>query len=172
MLKILGSTLIILSGTCMGMKASEHLFLQNEGLKKLKKMIVLLRGEIKYNHTYLSQAFEHVSNKISDPFSGFLLFVSEKLNENSGKSFQEIWKESVREKLQIIDLTAIHLKKIEELGDTIGFLDTDMQIATFDLFIEQLDHDIEENNQKLKDNSKLYKCLGLMGGILVVLIIV
>ena len=83
-----------------------------------------------------------------------------------------IWKESVREKLENHFLDEKHLKKIEDLGETLGFLDKEMQLAAFDLFTEQLDMDIEENNQKLKDNSRLYKYLGIMGGILVVLIIV
>ena len=47
-----------------------------------------------------------------------------------------------------------------------------MQISYFNLMIEQLDTDIEDNNKRCRDNCKLYRTLGIMGGILVVLIIV
>ena len=69
-------------------------------------------------------------------------------------------------------LSKKHIEKLKDLGNTLGFLDKEMQISYFNLMIEQLDTDIEDNNKRCRDNCKLYRTLGIMGGILVVLIIV
>lgn len=171
MLKLVGAIMIILSGTGMGFQASERLFRQNELLKRLKKMIVLLRGEIKYNNTYLGQALENVSGKISEPYSTFLQYLAQRSEENEGESFAALWRESVTVNLQESGLSKQHLERLVELGETLGFLDREMQLAAIDLFMEQLETMIGENSLKLRDNSRLYRCLGVMGGILVVLVI-
>ena len=162
---------MILAGTGIGFKASDNLCQQQDMLKKLKKMIILLRGEIKYNNTYISQAFENVSDKIAAPYKGFLLYLAARLDENCGKPFSQLWREAVEVKLKDCGLVKHQLQKICELGDILGFLDKEMQLAAFDLFTEQLEAMLEENSLKMKDNSRLYKCLGFMGGILVVLVI-
>lgn len=171
MTKIIGIVLIILSGTGIGFKASENLVIQNDRLKKMKKLITILRGEIKYNNSYIGQALLNVSSKVSSPYREFLLCVSEKLKDCSGRTLSEIWKEGVDERLSDSCLSDAQLSRFKDLGDTLGFLDKEMQLSTFDLFMEQLDIEINENNTKMKDNCKLYKCLGVMGGILVVLLI-
>lgn len=171
MIKIIGIVLIIVSGTGIGFKASENLVIQNDRLKKMKKLITILRGEIKYNNSYIGQALVAVSSKVSSPYQEFLLHVSKKLEDYSGRTMSDIWKEGVEETLSDSCLSHAQLSKFKDLGDTLGFLDKEMQLSTFDLFLEQLDIEINENNTKLKDNCKLYKCLGVMGGILVVLLI-
>lgn len=171
MIKIIGIILILLSGTGIGFKASENLVIQNDRLKKMKKLITILRGEIKYNNSYIGQALLNVSSKVNSPYQEFLQYVSEKLEECSGKTLSEIWREGVDETLSESCLNETQLLRFKDLGETLGFLDKEMQLSTFDLFMEQLDIEINENNKKMKDNCKLYKCLGMMGGILVVLLI-
>lgn len=170
-MKLIGIIMILLSGTGIGFKASDNLVLQNDRLKKLKKMIMILRGEIKYNNSYIAQALWNVSSRVSSPYKEFLKHVSKQLNDCPGRTLSEIWKEGIDETLSNVGLDKTHLVKFKELGDTLGYLDKEMQLSSFDLFLEQLDMDIGENNRKMKDNCKLYKCLGVMGGILVVLLI-
>lgn len=172
MLKIVGVILIILSGSAMGFKASENLILQNNRLKQLKKIIIMLRGEVNFNHSTIGEAFSSISNKTNAPFNDFFRYISVKLENYSGEPLVKVWKEAVKCKLSNAGLSTSHLQKLGELGENLGYLDKEMQIKTFDLYLEQLEQEILENNNKMKDNCKLYKCLGVMGGILVTLIIV
>lgn len=170
-MKIFGIIIILLSGTAIGFKASDNLVVQNEMLKRLKKMVIILRGEIKYSNSHLGQALVNVSDKTGMPYSEFLMYVSEKLAECSGRAVCEIWKEGVEKKLSGSVLSKKQLNSIVELGDTLGGLDKDTQLSSFDLFIERLEEEIVDNNSRMKDNCKLYKYLGVMGSILVVLLI-
>ncbi len=42
----------------------------------------------------------------------------------------------------------------------------------FDLLLEQMNQEIEEEEKNMKDSTRLYRCLGVMGSILVTLILV
>lgn len=170
-IKLFGIILIILAGTGIGFKASENLLMQNNQLKKLRQMLTILRGEIKFNNSTLAQAMDNIKGRVAEPLDEFLAYVASNLNEYSGTTLKKIWENGINEVLSKSYLSKKQLGRLKELGDNLGFLDMEMQLATIDLFIEQLNQEIEENDKKTKDNCKLYKYLGFMGGILVILII-
>lgn len=168
--KIIGSVIVIISSTCIGMKLSDKLNVQLELLRKMKHLVILIRGEIKYNNSYLGQAFLNISNRICEPYKGLMIEVAEKLDDETGETFADIWKKGVEEKLLKTELSKKHILKLQELGDTLGFLDKEMQMSNFDLFIDRLDCEIEESVQKNKENCKLYRSLGVLSGIAIVIL--
>lgn len=170
-MKIIGMILILLSGTGIGFKSSDNLIKQNQQLKKLRSMLVILRGEIKYNNSIMSQAFRNVSSRVEEPFAKFLIYMADNLDKYEGKTVSEIWDKGVTEILGKTLLSKKHLEKLRDLGKTLGFLDMEMQLSSIDILTGELSKDIEENTIKMKDNCKLYRALGIMGGVLVVLII-
>lgn len=170
-MKILGCILILTAGTGIGFKASQRLMQQNESLKQMKKMLVLLKAEIRYHHSYLGQAFLAIAARIDPDFAVFLRAVAEKMEEKGGTTLEKIWEQEVYDKLSDTGLEEKHLKKLAGLGSTLGFLDQETQLSTIDLLLEQLEEDIKENKRRLREDGKLYQYLGVMGGILVVLVI-
>jgi stage III sporulation protein AB len=171
MVKIFGIILILLSGSGIGFKASDNLVKQNKQLKKLNEMLVILRGEIKYNYSIMPQAFRNVSRRVEHPFSEFLINVADNLDKYEGKSVAEVWEMGINNNLESSLLSKKHLEKLKDLGKTLGFLDMNMQLSYIDILTGELSKDIEENTIKMKENCKLYRALGIMGGILTVLII-
>lgn len=170
--KLLGILIIITTSACIGIKASDNLNIQLELLRKMKQLIILIGGEIKYNNSYLGQAFKNVSDRISAPYDELMVYVADKLDNRTGESLETIWKEGIDKTLSKSGLTKKHLLKLSELGETLGYLDKDMQIANFELFIERLDFEINESTEKNKANCKLYKSLGVLSGILIVVLII
>lgn len=65
MFKFIGAVLVIISGTGIGFKASENLILQNVQLKKLKELLIILRGEIRYNNTVMPQALRNILKNLT-----------------------------------------------------------------------------------------------------------
>lgn len=170
-MKVLGIILILLSGAGIGFQSSNNLIKQNQQLKKLRTMLVILRGEIKYNHSIMSQALRNVATRVENPFTDFLTYVADNLDKYEGETVSEVWEKGVKKILSESLLSKKHLEKIIDLGKTLGFLDIEMQLSYIDILTNELSKDIEENTIKMKDNCKLYRALGIMGGILVVLII-
>lgn len=171
MLKITGCVLIILSSSLIGFCAGNRLEERKCLLKELKNVIILLKGEIRFSGSVMGQAFVNVSGKCSEPFKTFLTACGEEMNKYDGRSLGKIWKEEVDKHFKETVLDKIQIEKISELGEKLGFLDLQMQLSYLEQFSEELSADIKELDNKIKDNCKLYKSLGVMGGILVVLII-
>ncbi len=172
MLKMIGCILIILSGIGIGRYYCEKLRTQNRQLKQIKKMILLLKGEINYHRTYLSRALSEISGKLPGAFQDFLQYVSAEADANDKKTFAQIWEEGIKKHLSQTELSESQQMKLAELGSIIGYLDMDMQNAGFELFLEQLDLEIKESGEKLKTTGKVYQYLGLTGGVVTVLIII
>ncbi len=171
MVKIIGIIIVILSSTMVGYKMSDNLSLRVTMLKKIKKTIIQLRGEIRYNNTAMPEAFKVIGRRADKPLDDFLINVSNEMDKMEGKTLSDIWKEN----MHIIEQCGIDKNDIERLGglgDNLGFLDREMQLSHLDLYLENLENDISDATTKVNNNSRLYKCLGVMGGLLITLLIV
>ncbi len=169
-IKIIGCILIITSSAGMGLYFSSELKNRIMDLRDLKKLIFLLRGDIRYANTPLPEAVQALSVRHDGKYKKFLSVIAEKLNELGGISFCSIWKEAVTKELENTSLSKKDLAGLGQLGETLGYLDKDMQINTLDLYISQIEEEIEELSHSVKEKSYLYNSLGIMGGIFITLI--
>lgn len=169
-IKIIGCILIITSSAGMGLYFSGELKNRIMDLRDLKKLIFLLRGDIRYANTPLPEAVQALSVRHDGKYKKFLSVIAEKLNELGGISFCSIWKEAVTKELENTSLSKKDLAGLGQLGETLGYLDKDMQINTLDLYISQIEEEIEELSHSVKEKSYLYNSLGIMGGIFITLI--
>ncbi len=172
MAKILGSILIILSATMIGIGRGQRLRDRLLQLKSLKKTITLLKGEIRYGNSALPEAFNHISGYLETPFSGMFEQISRELNEYEGKTFAEIWKKHVDKIKKLTSLKDEQIYQLKALGENLGYLDKEMQLNTLDLYNGQLEFNIQILEESIVKTVRLYNCLGMMGGILIVLIII
>ncbi|TCK98367.1 stage III sporulation protein AB [Natranaerovirga hydrolytica] len=171
-IKVLGILLTITSSTLIGLHYSRSLVYRLEGLQNLKKTLIMLRGEIKYSLSPLPEALEDISNRSNNVFKEFLKMVSQELKKFDGNNLHHIWCAAIEQKLKNTYLKKQDLLKIEQIGETLGYLDKEMQINTINMYIEQLEEEIKfvsENNIK---SEKLYKNLGFLGGILIAILFI
>lgn len=172
MLKFCGILLILASGSGMGFRAAYNVRLRLEQLKQLKKAFILLKGEIRYSHQTMNVALMTAAKKASEPISGIFHDTALQLEKYDGRPMSEIWSNSVKNAGDKLLLSGRQLTFLEEIGNTLGYLDKEMQMNQFDLHLEQLSREIEEEEKSIKDSTKLYRCLGVMGSILVTIILV
>ncbi|MDF2951843.1 MAG: hypothetical protein K0S18_1426 [Anaerocolumna sp.] len=169
-IKIIGCILIITSCTGMGWYFSSELKNRISDLRDLRKIIILLRGDIRYANTPLPEAVQALSVRQEGKYKVFLSEIAEKLNELGGKSFQSIWKETIDKKLDNTSLSKKDLEHLGQLGENLGYLDKDMQINTLDLYLSQIEEEIKELTRNVKEKTYLYNSLGVMGGIFITII--
>lgn len=171
-LKLIGSVMVLVSGTMIGIRMGYRLKIRLGQLKRLEKIVSMLRGEIRYNNSTIPEALRHVSMHTAKPFDAVLEEISEELDAFEGRTFKEIWENAFEENKAEFCFTKEQLGNIKYLGESLGYLDKEMQLNTLDLFMEQIRADIKDMEKTMSDNVRLYNCLGVMGGILVILIIV
>ncbi len=171
LIKLIGCVLVIISTTGMGLFFSGELKSRLEDLKELKKIIILLRGDIRYARTPLPEAIGSIGRRHEGSYKTFLENVSLSLHELSGQTFAQVWKRAVEEDLQETSLVKKDKLDLIQFGENIGYLDKDMQMNTLDLYITQLEAEIIELTGNLKEKTYLYNTLGLMAGIFISIVL-
>lgn len=170
--KVVGCILIILSSTLMGFYCSNELKSRINDLKELRKLIVLLRGDIRYGSTPLPEAISAIARRHDGNFKEFLVKVSERLSERLGNTFSQIWKEAVEKELYTTSLNKKDKYQLIQFGENLGYLDKEMQMNTLDLFLSQMEDEIQELSKTAKEKTYLYNSLGIMGGIFISIILI
>lgn len=170
--KYMGTLIIVLSTSAIGFRLSSDLKLRIEELSVLKKIALMLRGEIKYTSTPLFEAFSIIGNRIKSPYKEFLLETSKELEELNGISFTIIWEKMKKKHLEKTKLYDKDLDRLISLGENLGYLDKEMQIGTIELYLENLEQEIIEAKDNLLKNSRLYQYLGIASGILITILII
>lgn len=172
MLKFIGAVLVISSSTAMGFYFSFITKVRLEDLKELKKYILILRGDIRYTGTPLPEAINNLSRRSKSNFENFFTSISEQLLKLEGRTFFQIWETSVMADLMDTCLINKDKKSLIQLGETLGYLDKEMQMNTIDLYISGLEEEIENLTQIVKEKTRLYNLLGIMGGIFITIVMI
>ncbi len=164
-LKLTGSLLVTCSCGALGLwKAGqwkEHLKM----LEQLRKMIILLKGEILYAHAPLGEAFGNVGRKSEGILGKLFLAVEDRIGQQQGELFYIIWQEEVDRRGKDMLLSEREQQELTAFGKHLGYLDLEMQEHTIALYLEQLELSIKFYREHEREQSRLYTSLGIMGGL-------
>ncbi len=172
MIKGLGVMVVIFAGVCFGFsKAAKEQKKLEQGIS-LKRMLYLLQGEIRYGFTPLPEAIAIIAGKTTKEIQPFLLEVSKQLESYSEESFASVWQKTLDEKLRPQIMEEKFLEPILSMGETIGYLDKEMQEKTINFAIEQVEDEIFQMKDQVIKNCKMYRSLGLSFSLLIVIILI
>lgn len=163
--------MVVLSSAGIGLYFSKEIKSRIDDLKELKKLIGLLRGDIRYQRTPLPEAISVVAKRNSGCYTVFFEKVSERLTQFTGSTFSEIWKEAVAKNLTDTSLSKKDKLHLIRFGENLGYLDKDMQMNNLDQYLNQLEDEITELSKTVKEKTYLYSSLGIMGGIFITIIL-
>lgn len=83
-----------------------------------------------------------------------------------------MWTESIDRCLIKSQLKNKDKEELKAIGMQMGYLDEQMQLGTIDLYLEQLSFVIQKTREELVMKKRLCNCLGVMGGIFLVIILI
>ena len=170
MFKIIGLGLVICGCTAMGMAAGNEMERRIRDLEEIIKMLEFLEGEIGYANAVLAESFCHVARRMRKPFSFFLENMAEHMERFEGDTLQKIFAQHVQKDLR---QTALHPEDREALigfGEQLGYLDVKMQLTAIAHYKSQLTKACAQAQEHYRKNSKMYRYLGLMGGLFLAVI--
>ena len=98
--------------------------------------------------------------------------LAEQIEEKAGATFFELWTESIDRCLIKSQLKNKDKEELKAIGMQMGYLDEQMQLGTIDLYLEQLSFVIQKTREELVMKKRLCNCLGVMGGIFLVIILI
>lgn len=165
MLRWIGVCCIILGSTGVGMSCAGELELRIAELRQLQQLMILLKGQIRYMHQPLPDAFWRLSEKASAPFSDFFAETAKGMESRQGESAEDIWRQKLRLCARKLHMTRQEIRELEKLGAILGYLDVEMQVGVLDYYLEQLRLSSEQAQEAVRSRKRLYQYMGMLGGI-------
>jgi len=171
LIRILGVMIVLLASCGLGFRMSYELIYRIEDLQQIKRVMIMLRGEIKYANAPLSEALSSIASRVSAPWKDFLKEMAETMEACDGETLPSIFQTIQKKYLDETSLLSKDRKRFETFGANLGYLDKEMQLSSIDLYLEELEEQIKEAGDKVEKNSRLYRIMGMAVGVLILLII-
>lgn len=169
-IKILASIFIILAGFMFGVNMSEHQKIRMNELNSIKKALLLLKSQINYSLESLPTALINISKKSEKPIKNTFEMISKRLIQKDKNGIAKIWAEEFKN--INTDLSKEDIETIADFGKALSSLDRKLQIDNIDIVINYIDKTVEFIASKNEQESKMYKSLGVLAGILLVVLMI
>ncbi len=101
MLKILGGCMIFSGCLGLGMWYSTQLRGRIKAVRNLRNILELLAGEIGYGRATLPECCTHTARYLHPPFDQAFCRIGERMEENMGVSFGEVFREEMEKTLSV-----------------------------------------------------------------------
>lgn len=168
MLKIAGSILVIGATTLFGIRRAEELKEQYRQMEYLRQLFYQLQSEIRYARSPFGEICACIGKSAKDPYGTWFKELGKSLGAREGGTFACLWKTSIREYLKTSALAETELRSLKELGERLGSADAAFQINAIECYLTQLAGSANEVHKEMKTKVRLYCCLGVMSGMLIV----
>ncbi|NLM42472.1 MAG: stage III sporulation protein AB [Clostridiales bacterium] len=172
MLKGIGSLMIIISTSLLGILISSKYNIRLKEIRKLRFSLQMLETEIVYSSTPIPYACYNVGLKSDNIWKKFFMTVSENLTERKFYSMEEAWEQAIVSNLKDSSLKDIDKELLRSFGKILGKSDIEDQKKHFKLFYTQLEQHEKMAEEEKKNNEKMYKTMGFLLGAAILIILV
>jgi Stage III sporulation protein AB (spore_III_AB). len=169
--KLTGGIVVILCCYTWGFYMSKMGAFRMQDLEQLKKAITIFNAEIKYSATPLYEVFNEISNRTNGVVAMAFEAATEGFLDKKEKTADEIWNKAVIDVQHNAYFNAEDMEYLFSFGRTLGFADKEMQVQNATLLLDYIENAQQELREKRKVEERLYKTLGLLGGIMVCIIL-
>jgi stage III sporulation protein AB len=168
-MKLVGILLIIISTTLWGFNQARTYTLRPRQLQQLKTGLQLLQTEVSYGVTPLPRAFARLAAKLEEPIADF--FSQARQGLNAGLTAKQAWKKAV---VEVNPQTALQDKDRQvllELGYNLGQSNSEGQVRHLKLARNNLDNLHQEAIDERDKKVKMWRYLGVLGGLLIAILL-
>lgn len=163
--------LIFLLATLLGSIISKKYKNREKKLKELKIILNIIETKIKFTQQPLTEIFKEIANSEKNNKSINIIFREAGQNIEE-ECFEQVWNRAISNSKTKLDLTNEDINIIEGMGKTLGKTDIDGQVKEIEVIKEFIDSQIEKAEEERKKNEKMYKMLGGIAGIGIVIILI
>ncbi|MCI8587475.1 MAG: hypothetical protein HFJ49_02550 [Clostridia bacterium] len=162
--------LIFLLVTLLGSIIAKKYKNRVKQLKELKVVLNIIETKIKFTQQPLTEIFKEIANSEKNNKSVNMIF-KETVKNMQEECFEQVWNKAILSTKSKLDLTDEDINIIEGMGKTLGTTDIEGQVKEIEIIKEFIDSQIEKAEEERKKNEKMYKMLGGIAGIGIVIIL-
>jgi stage III sporulation protein AB len=136
-----------------------------QDLLEFKKALLILSSEIEYMRSTLTEACANIAKRTGFGISGIFSHFSESLANGGGETAYQLWYAAMQTgKTFLADEDRVVL---EDFGKTLGYLDKQMQKNAIDYAVNYIDEKAASLQKQSDKNKRMYRSLGVIGGLLI-----
>lgn len=170
MVKLAGALLILFSATMVGWQIGRYYAVRPVQLRTWLFALQMLETEIVYGSTPLHRAFVKIGHRIQPEIGRMFLTAAELLITGEGMSTQACWEAAIEKHWRETALRRQEKEVLLGLGHVLGGSDRDDQQKHLRLAVAHVRTLKEEAREEQLKYEKMYKSLGFLGGLLVVIL--
>lgn len=170
MVKLIGASIILFSASMVGWQIGRYYASRPVQLRALLVGLQMLETEIVYGLTPLHRAFVKIGHRISKEVGQLFVTTAEKLLTEESYSTEECIQAAIRKHWSSTALRKEEKEVLISLGHVLGNSDREDQQKHLRLAITHLRGLEEEARVEQGKYEKMYKSLGFLSGLLVVIL--
>lgn len=170
-MKWLGALMIIVSTTMIGFMLAKRVSERPRQLRMLKVALQAMEAEITYGLTPILTVAENLIKQLPRPISTFFEVFVETL-ENKAIPLHEAWERSLKEVWPKTALKKGELEVMQQFGTTLGRHDRENQQKQIHLALSHLEREEAEAKDMQIKYESMFKSLGFLTGLLIVLVLI
>ncbi|VBB08021.1 spore iii ab: stage iii sporulation protein ab [Lucifera butyrica] len=171
-LKVIGSILIITSGTCIGFKLAWRSSERPKQITQLINCLVSLKSYINYVAAPLPEALEKCAAGMEGSVADLFRDIATLLRQKGWLSPLEVMQQKLKENQNRLCLNKPEIEILFNLAANLGTTDRQEQFQYLSLAQEEL-RKIEREALSFKEqNVKMYRYLGICSGLALVIILI
>lgn len=170
-IKLLGSIIVLLSSGFLGYILSTDCKRRPQQLRELQSLLQMFENRISYLSEIVTEAFERINKSSKSEVGIFFASASEKLKSDRCMDACSAWEAAVRENIKKTALNKEDEEILISFGKILGSSDLDGQIKNIRLSVNQLNLQEDKAEQSRNKNEGMYRSLGILGGLAVVIVL-
>ncbi|MDP4093543.1 MAG: stage III sporulation protein SpoIIIAB [Bacillota bacterium] len=172
LLKLLGGLIVISASCLMGYAFARDCARRPKELRLLQVLLQMLENEISFLSNLLTDSMDKISyghnGGVYDIFRG----AANNLRKDEGHNAFEAWEMSVKNNIYKTGLNKEDEEILLSFGKMLGSSDVEGQLKNIKLTVNQLKVQEKKAEEARQKNEKMYKSLGFLGGLAVVIILI
>ena len=169
-LKLIASAIILSSCAIIGFSLARDCAKRPVVLRELQAALQMLENEISFMSNLLQDAFIRIAEAINTQSSVIFTTAAENLGI-LGTQASEAWEKSIKQHAHQLGLKSEDISILISFGKMLGNSDTFGQVNNIRLASAQLKLQQQKAEDMKKKNEKMYKSLGVLGGMAVIVIL-
>lgn len=167
-LKIIIYITLFISCYIIGLLISKKYTNRVEQLKDFKNALNIFKTKIRFTYEPIPDIFNQISGSLNNNVGNIFKKASENMKY---KTAEHAWIKAI-ESQEVLSLTKEDAGILKTLGKLLGKTDIEGQTNEIELVESFLDTQIEKSEKERINNEKLYKTLGVVCGLVLVIVLV
>ena len=168
---IAGAVALIAGCAALGFYLAAQEGFRVQDLQEFKKALMILSSEIEHLRAPLPVACANIAKRTKEPISALFAHFSRLLTENEGETAYQLWMLALESQKKRAHLAAEDWDVLEGFGKTLGYLDKQMQQSAIAYAMDYIDEKTAELQTQSDKNKRMYRSLGVIGGLLLVVLL-